>query len=305
VRTVYFGTSDFAATVLERLVDSPHRPVLVVTRPDRPQGRGRKLAPPPVAVRAGELGLDVIQPERLHAPEAIKRIDAAEADALCVCAYGVLIGEPLLSRGILNVHPSLLPRWRGAAPIERAIMAGDHRTGVTIMRLAAQLDAGPIALQGAEPIHADDDYASLAGRLERLGGDLLVRALDEQPPFCDQSEDGVTYAHKIEASDRALDPGTTPECNDRKVRALRPHIGARLELGDGSFMGVIRARVATGPLPPDVPPGRVHQDGERLLFECARGSLELQEILPPGSRPMSAADWIRGHPGLVLEVPAD
>jgi methionyl-tRNA formyltransferase len=173
------------------------------------------------------------------------------------------------------------------------------------MELAAELDAGPIALQGAEPIHADDDYASLAGRLERLGGDLLVRALDERPPFCEQSEDGVTYAHKIEAPDRALDPGAAPECNERKVRALRPHIGARLELGDGDFMGVVRARVAGPPLPPDTPPGWIHQDGDRLLFECAHGAVELEEIRPPGARAMPAADWIRGHPGAVLEVPAD
>src|SRR4029079_15836283 len=135
---------------------SPHRPALVVTRPDRPKGRGRQLQPPPVAIRARELGLDVIQPERLHDDNVLARIDAAAPEAACVCAYGVLIKEPLLSAyEMLNVHPSLLPRWRGAATVERAITEGDDRTGVSIMRLTAGLDSGPVCLQEAEPIHAD------------------------------------------------------------------------------------------------------------------------------------------------------
>jgi methionyl-tRNA formyltransferase len=300
LRTVYLGTSEFAAAVLERLAASPHRPQLVVTRPDRPRGRGRKLSPPPVADKARELGLELIQPERLHDDETLAAIDAARPDALAVCAYGVLIREPLLSRGIYNVHPSLLPRWRGAAPVERAIMAGDRQTGVSIMRLTAGLDEGPVCLEEAEPIHPDDDYASLAARLERVSGDLLVRALDEQPPFAEQPEEGVTYAHKIEAADRALDPSRPPEELERTVRALRPHIGARLELPGDEFMGVVRARVAEGA--PDVPPGRVHEHEGRLLLECARGALELIEIRPPGSRAMPAADWLRGHPGVQFEV---
>src|SRR5215212_6154955 len=191
MRTVYLGTSDFAAAVLDRLADGPHRPALVVSRPDSRRGRGRSLAPPPVAVRARELGLEVIQPERLHEPEVLERIAAAAPEVLCVCAYGVLIREPLLeAHEILNVHPSLLPRWRGAAPVERAIMAGDRETGVSIMRLTAGLDEGPVCLQQALPIRPDDDYATLAQRLERLSGDLLVRALDDQPPFAEQPEDG-------------------------------------------------------------------------------------------------------------------
>ena len=183
-----------------------HRPALVVTRPDAPRGRGRRLQPPPVAETARALGLELIQPERLHDDDVLERIAAAEPDALAVCAYGALIREPLLSAyEILNVHPSLLPRWRGAAPIERAIMAGDEVTGVSIIRLVEALDAGPICLQGEEPIRPDDDFGTLSARLERLSGDLLVRALDERPPFEEQAADGVTYAHKIEARDRALD----------------------------------------------------------------------------------------------------
>ena len=293
MKTVYFGTSEFAAVVLERLAESPHRPVLVITRPDRPKGRGRKVSPPPVADRARELGLEVIQPERLHEPEALERIAAAEPEVACVCAYGVLIKEPLLSAyEMINVHPSLLPRWRGAAPVERAIMAGDEQTGVSIMRVTEALDAGAVCVQEPEPIGSDDDYGTRAARLERLGGELLVRALDERPEFVEQDESRVTYAHKIEAADRALDPGRAPAELERTVRALRPHIGARVALPGGDFIGVIAARVAAdGP-----EPGRVAADGHRLLLGAAGGALELTEIRPPGGRPMAAADWLRGRP---------
>jgi methionyl-tRNA formyltransferase len=293
VRTVYLGTSEFAAVVLERLAASPHRPELVVTRPDRRKGRGRHVSPPPVAVRARELGLDVLQPEQLHEPASLDRIAAARPEVACVCAYGVLIREPLLSAyEMINVHPSLLPRWRGAAPVERAIMAGDEQTGVSIMRVTEGLDSGAVCLQEPEPIGPADDYGTLAERLERLGGDLLVRALDERPPYVEQDEARVTYAHKIDAADRALDPDRPPDELERTVRALRPHIGARVALPDGDFLGVIAARVADG----GAKPGRVRADGERLLFGCDGGALELTGIRPPGGRPMAAADWLRGRP---------
>jgi methionyl-tRNA formyltransferase len=297
VRTLYLGTSVFAAVVLERLAASPHRPALVVTRPDRPSGRGRRLSPPPVAVTARELGLEVIQPERLHDPEPLERIAAAEPEVACVCAFGVLIKEPLLSAyEMVNVHPSLLPRWRGAAPVERAIMAGDERTGVSIMRVTEGLDSGAVCLQEAEPIAPGDDYGSLAARLKRLGADLLVRALDERPPYVEQDEAGVTYAHKIEAADRALDPARPAAELERTVRALRPHIGARLALPDGDYLGVIAAQPAGGG--PEA--GRVRADGDRLLLGTADGALELTEIRPPGGRPMAAAEWLRGRPAANL-----
>ena len=166
MRTVYLGTSDFAVTILRALADTPHRPTLVVTRPDRPAGRGRKLQAPPVADAAHELGIPVAQPERLADEDSTAQVLAEEPDALVVCAYGAIVREPLLSaRPIYNVHPSLLPRWRGAAPIERAIAAGDAETGVSIMALEEGLDSGPVALQEAEPIHADDTYGTLAPRL--------------------------------------------------------------------------------------------------------------------------------------------
>ncbi len=270
--TAYLGTSAFAAAVLERLAASHHRPALVVTRPDRAAGRGRKLTPPPVATAARALGLDVYQPESVNTDEARDRVAASGADVVVVCAFGALIKEPLLSDfELLNVHPSLLPRWRGAAPVERAIMAGDAQTGVAIMRLTEGLDSGPVCLMEAEPIEPEDDYGTLAARLQELGATLLIRALDERPPFAEQSEEGVTYAEKITAEDRTLDPDAPAEVNARIVRALHPHIGARLPLPDGSFLGVRRARV-----------------GED-------GTLELLEVQPPGGRPMAYADYLRGH----------
>jgi len=299
LRTVYLGTSPFAAAVLERLAAGAHRPALVVTRPDRPRGRGRTLQPPAVADAARELGLELIQPEALHAPEALERIAAARPDALVVCAYGVLIREPLLSdHEVFNVHPSLLPRWRGAAPVERAIMAGDARTGVSIMRLTEGLDEGPVCLQGSVPIAPDDDYGTLSARLQELSGELLVRALDERPPWVEQDADGVTYAHKVEAADRALDPTRTPEDVERTVRALRPHIGARLPLPDGGFLGVLAAH----PDGPTLQPagGRVRTDGDRLRLDCRGGALELTEVQPPGGRPMPAQAWLRGRPDPAL-----
>jgi methionyl-tRNA formyltransferase len=303
VRTVYLGTSEFAVAVLERLAGSPHRPELVVTRPDRPRGRGRKLAPPPVAEQAHRLAIELIQPDSVNSEEALERIEAAAPEVVCICAYGGLIKEPLLSSyEMLNVHPSLLPRWRGAAPIERAIEAGDDETGVTIMRPTAELDAGPVCLQRAEPIEPGDDFGTLSARLAALGGDLLVEALDERPPFREQADEGVTYAQKIGPEDRRLDPELGAAVLERRVRALHPHVGAWLELPGGERLRVHRAAVADGGGPR---PGEPALDDGRLLYGTASGALELLQVQPAGGRAMDAAAWLRGHGAAIGGPPGD
>ncbi len=302
--TVFLGTSEFAAAILERLARSAeHRPGLVLTRPDRPSGRGRRLTPPPVAERARALGIAVEQPENVNDPEARRLIansgsaeEPSGRQTVIVCAFGALIKEPLLSEhDLLNVHPSLLPRWRGAAPVERALMAGDAQTGVSIMRLTAGLDSGPVCLSATERILPGDTYGSLAPRLEQLGGELLVRALQQRPPFVEQPEGGVTYAEKITAADRLLDPGHEAVELERVVRALEPHIGTRVALSDGTLLGVHRAAVVDDlEVGGDSPDDLVAVDG-RLLLCCRSGLLELLEVQPPSSRAMEAGDYLRGR----------
>jgi methionyl-tRNA formyltransferase len=292
VRTVFAGTSSFAGSVLERLAATEHRPLLVVTRPDRPRGRGRRVAPPPIAVVARELGIEVAQPADVNDEAARRRIAAVAPGAICVCAFGALIREPLLSEHlILNVHPSLLPRWRGAAPVERAIMAGDPQTGVSIMRVTAGLDSGPVCLQEPEPIRPDDTYGSLAPRLEELGARLLVHALVERPEFREQDDAAATYAAKIGRADRILDPAGSAAELERTVRALHPHIGARAALPAGEMLTVHVAAARDDGLPP----GRFAARDGRLLLGCATGALELLVVQPAAGRPMDAASYLRGH----------
>lgn len=267
------------------------------------------MSPPPVAETARALGIPVAQPQSVNEPQARALIAqagsgqplgssaAASVDgspqAIVVCAFGALIKEPLLSdHDILNVHPSLLPRWRGAAPIERAIMAGDTQTGVSIMRLTAGLDSGPVCLAGVEPIRAQDTYGSLSARLRELGGELLVRALEEAPPFVEQPQHGLSYAEKIGSADRLLDPARPAIDLERVVRALHPHIGARVALADGSLLGVHRAALAHGA--PQAALGPSVRDG-RLLLDCSSGVLELLVVQPPGGRAMDASAYLRGH----------
>jgi len=298
VRTVYLGTTDFAATVLERLAASAHRPTLVITRPDRPAGRGRRLRSPPVADAARALDIPLEQPQSVNADEARERVAAERPEAVCICAFGALIKDPLLSdHEWFNVHPSLLPRWRGAAPIERAIDAGDELTGVSIMRPVAEMDAGPVCLARDEPIGPDDDYGSLAGRLSEVAGELLVKALDEAPPFFEQPTEGVTLADKIAPEDRRLDPERWPAVAVwRRVRALNPHVGAYLELG-GERLGVRRAAAVVDDVAPGVPVAR----NGRLLVGCREGAIELIEVLPAGGRPMPAGDYLRGRGKALVE----
>jgi methionyl-tRNA formyltransferase len=296
VSTVYLGTSEFAATVLRTLAGSPHRPSLVVTPPDRPQGRGRKLTPPPTALAARELGIELLQAEDVNADAARERIAAARPGAVVVCAFGQLIREPLLSaHPMLNVHPSLLPRWRGAAPIERAIMACDPRTGVCVMKLVAGLDAGPVALSAEVRIDADTDFEALSSTLAGIGGELLVRALELEAEgrleFEEQDEAAVTYAEKIEPAERRLDPARPATELAAAVRALTPHIGAYLEIAGGERLGVRRARAVDV----SVQTGAVRSEWGALLVGCSRGALRLDVVQPPGGKPMPVDAYLRGH----------
>jgi methionyl-tRNA formyltransferase len=297
LKTVYFGTSEFAVAVLRRLAASPHRPALVVTPLDSPRGRGRKLAPPPAATAAGELGIELHQTDRVSDAESVERIRLDEVGVGVVCAFGQLIRDPLLSGlEMLNVHPSLIPRWRGAAPIERAIMAGDAETGVTIMRVEAGLDSGAVALAERTQIGTSEDYGSLAPRLAELGGELIVRALDlrsaGQLEFTDQDESLVTYAEKISPAERRLDPARPAFELERTVRALNPHVGAYLELDGGERLGVLEASVEDGSLAA----GQLAADGRALRLGCGQGVLRLDVVQPPGKRPMPADAYLRGHP---------
>jgi methionyl-tRNA formyltransferase len=259
VKLAVAATAPFGAAVLEGLAER-HDVELLLTRPDRPQGRGRKPGAPAAKEAALRLGIPVVQPERLT--------ELPGDTPVVVVAYGALIPERLLGDRLwLNVHPSLLPRWRGAAPVERAIMAGDRETGVTIHRTTAELDAGPIAEQRAFPIGSDDDAGVVFERAAGVALEILDEALPE-PRFEQQPDEGVTYAEKIGPADRELDwSRPADELHDR-IRALSPHIGARGEL-DGRPVIVWRSRVTDG-------------------------QLEILEVQPEGRRRMAYEEFRRG-----------
>ncbi len=263
-RVAVAATAAFGADVLRRLA-SRHDVVAVLTRPDAPRGRGRRPGASPAKQAALDLGVPVLQPERLDASVGL------DAPAVVVCAYGLLVPDELLDRQLwLNVHPSLLPRWRGAAPVERALLSGDSETGVTIHRTVRELDAGPVAAQRSFPIGPEDDAGAVYERAAAVAVELLDGVLaDPRPVFVPQDEEGVTYADKIAARDRALDLARPAEELVRQVRALSPHIGARATL-HGRTVTVWRARVG--------------EDGE----------LEPLEVQPEGGRRMEYAAWLRG-----------
>ena len=249
------ATAPLGADVLERLAER-HEVAWLLTRPDAPRGRGRKLGPPPAKLVAEQLGIPVHQPEQPELP--------TDVDRVVVCAYGLYIPAPLLERSLwLNVHPSLLPRWRGAAPVERAILAGDERTGVTIHETVAALDAGPVAAR--EPfevgeLDAGQVFARSAEVAARLLGDVM-----ESPSFEPQPDEGTTYAEKISAADRELNLGDALD-SWRRVRALSPHIGARGEL-NGKRMIVWKARLDDGVFVPEIvqPEGRNQMTYEEFV----------------------------------------
>jgi methionyl-tRNA formyltransferase len=261
-RITVAATAPFGADVLERLA-ATHDVELLLTRPDKPRGRGRSMQPTAAKAVAEQLEIPVAQPARLGGDVELP------TDTVVVAAYGLLIPDVLLERALwLNVHPSLLPRWRGAAPVERTLMAGDTRTGVTIHRTTAELDAGPIAVQEAFDIEPDDDAGSIFAR----SAEIAVRLLDgviENPRFEPQPEEGVTYAEKVTSADRELDLARPAQELVNVVRALSPHIGARAEL-DGRRLLVWRARVGDG------------------------GAFEPLEVQPEGGKRMTYDAYLRG-----------
>jgi methionyl-tRNA formyltransferase len=263
-RIAVAATAPFGAEVLERLAKR-HEVVTVLTRPDAPRGRGRRLAPPPAKVVAETLQIPVLQPERLTGDVCIH---SHHLDAVVVVAYGLLVPESLLSEPLwLNVHPSLLPRWRGAAPVERAIIAGDEETGVTIHETVKELDAGPIAAQRAFEIGRDDNAGTVFAQAADVAADLLDDVL-AGPEFRPQPAEGVTYAEKITSADRELEL-TQPALEvHNRVRALSPHIGARATV-DGRRLTIWKTRVTDG-------------------------RLELLEVQPEGRRRMTYAEYLRG-----------
>src|SRR5687767_999517 len=252
MRIAVAATAPFGADVLERLA-ARHDVASLLTRPDRPAGRGRRIVAPPAKLAAERLGIPVLQPERPSAGLGLG------ADTVVVCAYGLLIPEELLEQGLwLNVHPSLLPRWRGAAPVERSLLAGETETGVTIHETVKELDAGPIAAQRAFAVEPEDDAGAVYERAAALAVELLDEALPE-PTFRPQ-EGEPSYAAKIGPEDRELDWSRPPEENLNRIRALSPHIGARGEL-EGRRVTVWRARIEDG----ELVPVEVQPEGRRRM----------------------------------------
>jgi methionyl-tRNA formyltransferase len=291
MRIVFMGTPAFSVPVLEALSAAGHTIVGVYCQPPRPAGRGRKDRPSPVQARAEALGLPVRHPVSLKEPEAQAAFAALNADVAVVVAYGLILPQPVLDAprmGCLNIHASLLPRWRGAAPIHRAIIAGDTETGICIMRMEAGLDTGPVLLREAVPIGTGDTTGDLTARLSVLGARLIVVALDRLPDLVPQVQpaEGVTYAAKIEKAEARVD-WTRPAVDiDRLIRGLSPFPGAWCLIA-GERVKLLRSRVVSGRgQPGDLLGG--------LIIACGTGAVEVLEVQREGKRAMPAAEALRG-----------
>ena len=274
------------------MLESGHEIPLVVTQPDRPAGRGLQPAPSAVKRVARARGLALAQPERLGDAE-VAAWRAARPDVVVVAAYGVLLPPPFLDlapNGALNIHASLLPRWRGAAPIQRALLAGDRETGISIMRMDAGLDTGPVISRHPLAIADEDDAGSLHDKLAALGGEAIAAALEGNLEATPQPKDGATYARKITREDAVLD-WTRPALElERVVRAMRPVPGATTTL-EGQAIKVRRAHLASG----SGAPGTVIDAQERIVVACGEGALAIAELQRAGGKPLSAAEFQRGR----------
>ncbi len=297
MRMVFAGTPAFAARALAALLASGHEVALALTQPERPAGRGLKPVSGAVHKLAEQRGIQTYQPASLGTPEAQARIGAARPEVVVVAAYGLILPQAVLDiapRGALNIHASLLPRWRGAAPIQHAILAGDRETGITIMQMDAGLDTGPILMQRALAVTADDDAQTLHDRLAELGATLIVTALEALAKGLarvePQPQVGATYASKIGNHEAVLDWSRAAPELERAIRAFRPAPGARTTLR-GEPLKIWSARVAAG----QAEPGSVLEAGPAALrIACGEGALEVLELQRAGGRRLAAGEFLRG-----------
>lgn len=299
MKIAFAGTPEFAATALKSILDAGFQVSLVLTQPDRPAGRGMQLQPSPVKQLALQYGIAVDQPERLRTPEQQAALADCRPDVLVVAAYGLLLPQAVLDLprlGCLNIHGSLLPRWRGAAPIHRAIEAGDAETGITIMQMEAGLDTGPMLLKEALPILPTDTTASLHDRMAELGGRLIVQALrlleTDGLTATVQPEEGVCYAHKIDKSEAALDFRSPAQVLARKLRAFNPFPGGAASI-NGQTIKLWAGEVLAG----SAEPGLVLQaDAQGVVVACGEQALRLTQLQKPGGKRLAAGDFLRGFP---------
>jgi methionyl-tRNA formyltransferase len=301
MRIIFMGSPTFAVPTLDALVAAGHEVAAVYCQPPRPAHRGKRLQPTAVHARAEQLGLEVRTPARLRSPEEQEAFAALGAEMAVVAAYGLILPQPILdapARGCVNVHASLLPRWRGAAPIHRAILAGDAVTGVTIMQMEAGLDTGPMLLRGELPV-GRRNAGELTDALARLGARLMADYLADpaaRPPV-PQPEEGVTYAAKIDKAEARVDWSGAAEQVERQVRAFAPAPGAWFEVA-GERLKLLAAEIADG----NGSPGEVLDD--RLTVVCGNGAIRPTLLQRAGRGPMSPADLLRGFPvalGTVLQ----
>ncbi|EBA17220.1 methionyl-tRNA formyltransferase [Roseobacter sp. SK209-2-6] len=295
MRIVFMGTPEFSVPILDALVQAGHEIAAVYCQPPRPAGRGKKERPSPVHARAAALGLKVRHPVSLKGEEEQAEFAALEADVAVVVAYGLILPQAVLDapkQGCLNIHASLLPRWRGAAPIHRAIMAGDAETGICIMQMEAGLDTGPVLLREGTEIEDAETTAGLHDRLSEMGASLIVTALRHLEGLCPevQPEEGVTYAAKIDKSEAQIDWSAPAEEVDRKIRALSPFPGAWVEV-DGQRVKLLASRLTTG----QGKPGTV-LDAERLIVACGSGAVELLRLQRAGKGAQDREVFQRGFP---------
>jgi len=305
LRVAFAGTPEFSVPALQALVSSGHSVVGVLTQPDRPKGRGRQLAPSPVKEAALAAGLPIAQPQTLKTEEGRAALVEWAPDVLVVVAYGLILPPAALTiprLGCVNIHASLLPRWRGAAPIQRAILAGDEQTGVTIMQMDAGLDTGPMLLVRPMPIEPEDTAATLEARLAQSGADALLEALNGLANGTivptPQPEEGVTYAAKLEKAEARIDWTARAIEIERKVRAFNPRPIAET-LYQGEQLRILRARAETDDSHRlgGQPPGTILSTSERaVLVQCGLGRLAITEVQRAGKRPVSARDFANSGP---------